>query len=181
MKEIISKYYSATEDGQVFSIRTGKPLIGKIDRYGYRVFCISTDNGVKHVPAHRIVALCNIPNPLNLPVVNHKDGNKLNNAVSNLEWCTVKYNTQHAADNGLLTAWNKGKTDIYSKELIQAMSENMPHRKAVLALKNGEVSEFISIRKLCTDLGLDRRTAQRVLDKKPNYNTINGYKLEYAS
>lgn len=45
---------------------------------------------------HRLVAKEFIPNPLNLPVVNHKDGNKQNNSVSNLEWCTNSYNVRHS-------------------------------------------------------------------------------------
>ena len=49
---------------------------------------------------HRLVCEAFISNPNNLPVINHKDLNPLNNHVSNLEWCTVSYNTKHAWDNG---------------------------------------------------------------------------------
>lgn len=53
----------------------------------------------KTVLVHRLVAKVFIPNPLNLPVVNHKDGNKQNNSVSNLEWCTNSYNVRHSMKN----------------------------------------------------------------------------------
>ncbi len=56
---------------------------------------------------HKLKALVFIPNPENKPQVNHKDGNKLNNALWNLEWATGSENTKHAIDTGLLTI-NKG-------------------------------------------------------------------------
>lgn len=59
-------------------------------------------NGKKYTVAiHRLVAVAFIPNPLNLPEVNHKDGNKLNNDVSNLEWTSHKDNMIHANHTGL--------------------------------------------------------------------------------
>lgn len=51
---------------------------------------------------HRVIASTFLPNPNKYPVVNHKDGNKYNNKVENLEWCSYAYNTRHAIRNGLL-------------------------------------------------------------------------------
>lgn len=56
---------------------------------------------MKQVKVHRLVAIHFIPNPNNLPQVNHRDGNKLNPHKDNLEWCTAKQNIAHACANGL--------------------------------------------------------------------------------
>lgn len=72
-----------------------------IDRRGYNRVHLA--NGKKHtlVLLHRIVALAHIPNPENLPQVNHKDGNKNNNNVNNLEWITLIENMRHSWEIGL--------------------------------------------------------------------------------
>ena len=61
----------------------------------YKKVCLSKDKKKKTMSVHRIVANVFIPNPNNLPQVNHKDENKYNNCVDNLEWCTHKYNMNH--------------------------------------------------------------------------------------
>lgn len=58
--------------------------------------CLSKNNKTVHRRVHRLVAQAFIKNPNNWPIVNHKDGNKSNNNVNNLEWCTEKYNMKHA-------------------------------------------------------------------------------------
>lgn len=76
-------------------------LSPKKDRYGYLVVCLRKDNKNHHFTVHRLVASAFVPNLHNKPIINHKDGNKLNNNVENLEWCTVQENTKHAYDNNL--------------------------------------------------------------------------------
>lgn len=83
-------------NGVVSNITTGNILAGRI-KNGYHLVCI---NG-KYVPVHRLVATAFIPNPENKPYVNHIDGVKSNNRVSNLEWCTHRENVRHAVETGL--------------------------------------------------------------------------------
>ena len=73
----------------------GKVLSGSITKDGY-VRCLIKVNGVgRSYFVHRLVAEAFIPNPDNLPQVNHKDEDKTNNNVDNLEWCDAKYNNNY--------------------------------------------------------------------------------------
>ena len=71
-------------------------------RSGYIKVQFSKNGKSKHFFIHRLVAIHFIPNPYNLREINHKDGNKENNCVDNLEWCTRKENIQHAERMGLM-------------------------------------------------------------------------------
>ena len=70
-------------------------LGGSIDKYGYKTVRMVVDDKKKHVKVHRLVATAFIKNPECKPQVNHKDMNKLNNEVSNLEWVTDLENKKH--------------------------------------------------------------------------------------
>ncbi len=107
MKQIIvdniSTTYYITEDGKCYNTITNKYLKGQINcNNGYLSYGITLPNGkMKRCYAHRLVANAFIKNPLNKSEVNHIDGNKLNNSVDNLEWCTSEENKEHAHKNEL--------------------------------------------------------------------------------
>lgn len=83
--------------------RKEKLLKSFINKKGYKQVTLYDDNGnIKTMRVHKLVAEAFIENKDNLPQVNHKDGNKLNNVVSNLEWITNYDNMQHAIKNGLI-------------------------------------------------------------------------------
>lgn len=62
---------------------------------GYAYVCIRKDGKAHNIRLHRLIAKAFVPNPFNKPHVNHKDGNKINNAANNLEWCTPSENEHH--------------------------------------------------------------------------------------
>lgn len=108
-------FYCVTEYGDVYSLprlrhlpvsgmylSKKKILRNSVCRLGYSKHLLTNDTSErKEIKTHRIVAMAFIPNPEDKPCVNHKDGNKLNNHVSNLEWCTHKENVKHMWDTGL--------------------------------------------------------------------------------
>lgn len=105
----LSTCYSINEEGELFSLKYNKlkklklqiSSIRGIEESGYKNTTIY-ENGLKiPVHIHRLVALAFIDNPENKPQVNHKDGNKLNNNVHNLEWVTLEENRSHAYSNKL--------------------------------------------------------------------------------
>lgn len=86
---------------------------------GYVCIKLFSDSKPRICRVHRLVAAAYIPNPLNLRVVNHMNGNTLDNSVGNLEWCTATQNSQHAVDTGL-TPRPSGKAVIqYDKHDVE--------------------------------------------------------------
>jgi hypothetical protein len=97
--------YTINRKGEISSrYFKNKILKHVVDGQGYYMINLWKNKKPKSVRAHRILAKTFLPNPENKTYVNHIDGNKLNNDLSNLEWSTPSENMQHAYDTGL----NKG-------------------------------------------------------------------------
>lgn len=96
MKEIVNHPgYYVTETGEVYSSKSGKYLAQATTKKGYKTVRLYTAHYfTKQV--HRLVAKAFIPNPLNLPEVDHDDEDKTNNNVSNLQWITTQGNCEKA-------------------------------------------------------------------------------------
>lgn len=113
-KNIINyeQYYEISNYGRVRRIKYDNVANGtkyklpyyikpRIDKDGYLRYTLSLKGKNKSYYAHRLVAIHFIPNPNNLPCVNHKHGNKNDNSVEELEWCSIRDNNLHALKSGL--------------------------------------------------------------------------------
>lgn len=87
--------YEVRPNGEVINTKTGRVLKSLKDTSGYLKVCLCKNGKPKMFLIHRLVAETFIPNPDNLPCVNHKDEDKTNNWATNLEWCTHKYNNNY--------------------------------------------------------------------------------------
>jgi hypothetical protein len=119
LKENVKGYeglYSVDENGIIYGKRNN-PLNPHDNGYGYLIVDLYDKCGRKcHKKVHRLVAEAFIENPLNLPEVNHKDEDKHNNMVSNLEWCTSSYNKRYGSgrlsrSEGMKRVWEERRTN----------------------------------------------------------------------
>ena len=118
--------YELSSKGYIISnVGKRKILNGKLTKCGYRMIVLNV-NGQKLYPnLHRLIAKAFIPNPNNYPEVNHKDGNKDNNCVDNLEWVTKVENHKHCRDT-LNPKYNKININIVN--LIK-QEKSLSHRQ----------------------------------------------------
>jgi len=138
--------YSVNVDGKVKSLRRNTRvefLTQGIYSVGYKgVYLTNNDKG-KRVRVHRLVALAFIPNPENKPCVNHIDGNKLNNNVNNLEWCTYSENIIHGFRIGIY----KSKLSRSDVDEIQSLYDSGLTQKEIGKIFNVSTASICKVLK----------------------------------
>lgn len=134
--------YVVNMNGEIRHIYTDKVKSAHKNQSGYLMVNIYYNHSWHLVSVHRIVALMFIPNPLNKPEVNHIDGNKLNNSVSNLEWVTHQENVIHATKTGLnpvrvgFNAANNKYTESQISNVIKMLKKD-PSNMSKISRKTG--------------------------------------------
>jgi hypothetical protein len=124
--------YEVSSDGQVRNIRTGHVKSLRLDRYGYSRVTLYPSG--KTYTVHRLVSETFLENSEDLPQINHKNGNKTDNNVENLEWCNASHNAKHR-DTELRSKW-KGQqnpeavlTFAQAKEIKYGDFPNMTNKQ----------------------------------------------------
>ena len=115
--------YQVSNLGNVLRLPYKRPLKPSV-RCGYYRIALSKNNNSKWYSLHRLVAKAFIPNPDNLPEINHKDGNKSNNCVDNLEWCSRKENMHHARRMGLWIVTERMKNGLDQSKVTYQYDKN---------------------------------------------------------
>ena len=144
-------------------IKLKKPKIKKFtsNRNGYPMVGLYKGQTQKHVAIHRLVAQAFIPNPENLPQVNHKDEDKTNNHVNNLEWCTNEYNSRYGT----------------RPERIGRANKNGKKSKPIIGKKDDKILQFPSIAEASRTLKIVRENIIAAL--KGRRKNAGGYIWEY--
>lgn len=130
------------------------------DKRGYLEINLCKNCKSKKYLVHRLVAETFIPNPHNYPQVNHKDENKMNNSVDNLEWCSAKYNSNYGCRN---------------KKVSAARTNNMYNQKPVICLETRMV--YINSRDAERKTGYKARSIRAVCEGI--YKTLHGLHWAY--
>ena len=127
---------------------------------GYLRVKLSKSNKARRVMLHRIIAQAFISNPFNYKTVNHKDGDKNNNTISNLEWCTQKQNVEHAIRTGLINIelLKKRSSKIGKKTIIQIAGRNR------ISLFNTKTkNHYSSIMEAASYNGINRKKLSKMI------------------
>ena len=134
--------YQVDTNGIVYA-KNGKPLKYSINHNGYCIVNFYVNHKRKGFAIHTLIALTFIPNPDNLPEVNHKDGDKHNNCVNNLEWCTQAYNINYSIENIRKSAQKRCKKcicvetmEVFESPLEIANKFNVRYYKVTLCCRN---------------------------------------------
>lgn len=141
--------YAASNYGRIWSHISNRFLKDRPDKDGYRKITIMAPNGKqKTYQVHRLVALSWIPNPEDLPQVNHKDENKENNHYTNLEWCDAHYNINYGTRNNKISA-ALGKPvrcvetgEVYESTSAAARALNIGHVGIAAAARGAQKTSY---------------------------------------
>lgn len=166
--------YQISNHGRVKSLghdiwHPGRILKPQLDGKGnYFQIVLHRNKDTKHFSVHRLVAEVFIPNPDNLPQVNHKDECKTNNHVENLEWCTIQYNSRYG---------NASRRQLDSRKKSGGKSAE----KAVIQydLNGNKMAEYISIIEAARKIGCSKAIISCCCNHRGRNKTAYGFKFEF--
>lgn len=156
--------------------RTEKILKPQLQNNGYLHIQLSQKNKTKCILVHRLIAQVFIPNPNNLPQVNHINEDKTDNRVENLEWCDRKYNINYG--NGISKRVKTNKENGTYKKIGEINSKIRSKSILQFSKDNSFIRKWDSATQVERELGYDRKQVCSCL--KNRQKTAKGFKWVYA-
>lgn len=158
--DIYDGEYTINANGELYSNKTKRYIKPWLLKNGYIQYNISFKNKRHYLLAHRLVAQAFIPNPENKPQVNHKDGNKQNNCVENLEWVTVSENEKHS--------YRKlgKKIPNHGKHLGEYAKKNFSKAIVQYDLNGNYVNKFVSMSQATKMTNINQGNISECCNKK---------------
>lgn len=154
----------------VEQLRKGCVMKPSTDKDGYKCVRLSKDGKHKNYRVHRLVAQAFIPNPNDYPLINHKDENRSNNEVYNLEWCSHSHNINYGTRNEKISKLLKGKFINYpslSRPILQFT-------------KDGDfVAEYPSLMEASRQTGIHHQSICACCTNRPHHKSAGGYKWKH--
>ena len=172
--------YQIDETGQVKRVDSGRVLKVAVGKNGYPVVSLWKNNKGQMKYIHRMLGEAFLPNddPLNKTTINHIDGNKTNNDLSNLEWATPSENLKHAYDTGLKVVTEKVREASRRKAARDNVGNSYRSIPVIMIDEIGnEIQEFDSIKHAADEIGCHRMGVYRVL--KGHAKTIKNKRFKY--
>ena len=165
--------YFVSNLGRVYDSKTNKFLGYKPDKNGYlRVVLRHKNNKVYYRFVHRLVAMLFIGNPNNYLIINHKDENKTNNIVSNLEWCDYRYNSNYGAIQTKRRISCKNHIVCYCKDKYIICASSRIASK-LLKIDNSQISKAVKSKKYYADVYWRYANNQEITDCGSNTYITN--------
>lgn len=150
--------YQVSIFGKVKNSRRRRIVVGRESDSGYKIVTLTKDRKTKGCPVHRLVAMAFIENPGNKPFVNHKNGVRNDNNLSNLEWCTHQENMVHA--QSLKQKKNELKMHYVQPETLEEMEKRLKDEGRVYKKKPTMEDRRRMARQRLTELHLAWRAKQ---------------------
>jgi len=169
--------YLACSNGTIWSKKTNRILKSSIDpKTGYHRVSVTNDGGVsKTCYIHRLIAIAFLANNEQLPQVNHKNENKSDNSVKNLEWCTAKYNSNYGTKNDRVKA-SYGIERM--RKNIRLASKNL--KKQVECLETGIIYDSISQASISVTGKRHKNNGSNITRSCKDGNKAYGYHWKYV-
>lgn len=167
--------YIVSSDGKVYSAhdcgraKYHQEISQRLNADGYMQITVGKTGNRSQYRVHRMVAEAFIPNPDNLPEVNHKDNDRTNNRVDNLEWCTHEYNIRYSIESGnhiCTTDLTGSNNSNYGNRTLSERYKNNPELAKEIQSRSGEQN--------------GKAKAIKVIDSKDNNEFSFGYIREAA-